>query len=84
MLASGATDLVIDIGSNVGVLLQMFKDRCGMRVLGVDPATNIAAVANRNGVETLPAFFDEALWRIISSQNTDTPASYRERMSSLT
>ena len=58
MLGLGATDLVLDIGSNVGVLLQMFKD-CGTRVLGVDPAANIAAIANRGGIETLPAFFDE-------------------------
>jgi SAM-dependent methyltransferase len=60
MLGLGVSDLVIDIGSNVGVLLQMFKEH-GTRVLGVDPAANIAAIANRNGVETLPAFFDEAL-----------------------
>jgi SAM-dependent methyltransferase len=58
MLELGANDLVVDVGSNVGVLLQMFKD-CGTRVLGVDPAANIVAIANRNGIETLPAFFDE-------------------------
>lgn len=60
MLGLRASDLVIDIGSNVGFLLQMFKDR-GMRVLGVDPAANIAAIANHQGIETLPAFFDEAV-----------------------
>jgi hypothetical protein len=60
MLGLGESDLVIDIGSNVGFLLQMFKER-GMRVLGVDPAANIAAIANREGIETFPAFFDEAV-----------------------
>jgi SAM-dependent methyltransferase len=51
-----ANDLVVDIGSNVGVLLQMFKNR-GMRVIGIDPAANIADIANRNGIETISAFF---------------------------
>jgi 2-polyprenyl-3-methyl-5-hydroxy-6-metoxy-1,4-benzoquinol methylase len=52
-----ANDLVVDIGSNVGVLLQMFKER-GTKVLGVDPAANIAEIANRNGIETVAAFFN--------------------------
>ena len=47
---------VIDIGSNVGVLLGGFKD-LGMKVLGVDPATEIAAKANARGLPTLPLFF---------------------------
>jgi 2-polyprenyl-3-methyl-5-hydroxy-6-metoxy-1,4-benzoquinol methylase len=52
-----ANDLVVDIGSNVGVLLQMFREQ-GTRVLGVDPAANIAEIANRNGIETVAAFFN--------------------------
>jgi 23S rRNA U2552 (ribose-2'-O)-methylase RlmE/FtsJ len=54
-LAEGS--LVIDVGSNDGTVLQAFKTR-GMRVLGVE-ATNIAAIANENGVETLQDFFNE-------------------------
>jgi 23S rRNA U2552 (ribose-2'-O)-methylase RlmE/FtsJ len=49
--------LVIDIGSNDGTVLQAFKAR-GMKVLGVE-ATNIAKIANENGVETIQGFFDE-------------------------
>ncbi|MGH7076061.1 MAG: methyltransferase domain-containing protein [Stellaceae bacterium] len=64
MMSLEGKDLVVDIGSNVGVLLQMFKDR-GIRVLGVDPAANIAAIANRNGIETEAAFFDEKIARQI-------------------
>lgn len=52
-----AGDLVVDIGSNVGVLLQAFKDR-GAKVFGVDPAKNIVKIANANGIETAAAFFD--------------------------
>jgi SAM-dependent methyltransferase len=57
MLQLGPDDLVIDVGSNVGVLLQMFANH-GTRVLGVDPAGNIAEIANRNGIETVAAFFN--------------------------
>lgn len=53
-------DLAIDIGSNVGVLLASLKKR-NVRILGVDPAANIAEIANKNGIETLPEFFSEQL-----------------------
>lgn len=49
--------LVMDIGSNDGTVLRAFKER-GMRVLGVE-ATNIAKIANENGIDTLQAFFNE-------------------------
>ena len=43
--------LVVDIGSNVGVLLEGFqKDGC--RVLGIDAAPKIVKIANERGVET--------------------------------
>lgn len=50
---------VLDIASNDGVLLRHFKD-LGMTVLGIDPAKNIAEIANKNGIETLSEFFTEA------------------------
>lgn len=59
-----AASLVIDIGSNDGTVLSGFKKR-GMRVLGVEP-TNIAKLANENGIETINEFFsDELAERIV-------------------
>lgn len=48
--------LVVDVGSNDGILLRPFKEK-GMKVLGIDPAEKIAAIATQNGIETLPSFF---------------------------
>lgn len=55
--------LVIDVGSNDGTVLAGFKHH-GMKVLGVE-ATNIAKIANENGIETIQAFFDEDVARRI-------------------
>lgn len=49
-------DLVIDIGSNDGTLLSGFKGT-GIKTVGVEP-TNIAKIANANGIETVQSFFD--------------------------
>ena len=52
-------DLVVEVASNDGSLLKCFKRR-GMRTVGIEPATNIAAVATANGIETLNRFFDSS------------------------
>lgn len=49
--------LVVDIGSNDGSLLTGFKE-LGMNVLGVE-ASDIARIANENGIETIQDFFNE-------------------------
>lgn len=51
-------DFVVEIASNDGAMLQVFKNN-GNRILGIDPAKNVAAVANKNGIETWIEFFDD-------------------------
>ncbi len=60
-------DLVVDIGSNDGILLKPCK-KLGARILGVDPARKIARQATQNGIETLPDYFDQKLVKKILSK----------------
>ena len=48
-------DLVVDLGSNDGTLLNGFKNN-RINVIGVEP-TNISQIANKNNVETIQDFF---------------------------
>ncbi|MDO8495014.1 MAG: class I SAM-dependent methyltransferase [bacterium] len=52
--------LAIDIGSNVGVLLEGFQKK-GMNILGVDPAETAGRKAIANGIPTIIDFFGEKL-----------------------
>ena len=56
----GAQSLAMEIASNDGYLLQHYRD-AGVRVLGVDPARNIAAIAEERGIPTKCAFFGREL-----------------------
>jgi SAM-dependent methyltransferase len=47
---------VIEVASNDGYLLQYYK-KAGVAVLGVEPARNIARVAQEKGIDTLCEFF---------------------------
>jgi hypothetical protein len=54
------TSLVVELASNDGYLLQYFVKE-GVRVLGVEPALNVAEEALRKGIPTLPRFFGVGL-----------------------
>src|SRR5438046_2526138 len=51
-----AQSLIVEIGSNEGPMLRAFQER-GCRVLGVEPAAEIAKAATEAGVPTLPRYF---------------------------
>jgi SAM-dependent methyltransferase len=51
---------VIELASNDGYLLQYFKQK-GIPVLGIEPAKNVAKVAQEAGIPTLNKFFGQEL-----------------------
>ena len=66
-------DLVADIGSNDGTCLSFFKDE-GLKVVGVDPAKEIASKATVAGIETVGDFFSYNL--ALSLREKYGPAKY--------
>jgi novobiocin biosynthesis protein NovU/D-mycarose 3-C-methyltransferase len=48
---------VVEIGSNDGLFLRRLKESGVNHVLGIDPAKNLALVANQSGVPTLSMMF---------------------------
>jgi SAM-dependent methyltransferase len=59
--------LVLEIASNDGAQLQYFKE-LGIQILGIDPAENIAKVANEKGIKTIPEFFNFAFAKKIKKE----------------
>lgn len=49
-------DLVVDIGSNTGVLLSFFKSQ-GSQIVGIDPATRQVNIARKIGIPTICSYF---------------------------
>jgi nucleoside-diphosphate-sugar epimerase/dTDP-4-dehydrorhamnose 3,5-epimerase-like enzyme/SAM-dependent methyltransferase len=62
-----SNDLVVDIGSNDGIALKPLKDK-GIAVLGVEPAKNVAKIANENGINTINDYFNESVVSNIINQ----------------
>lgn len=63
-----ATSLAVEIASNDGYLLQ-FYERAGIQVLGIEPASNIAQVAeSERGIPTVCEFFDAPLARRLRNE----------------
>jgi SAM-dependent methyltransferase len=55
-LGLGEESLVVELASNDGYLLQYFVER-NVGVLGIEPALNVAAVAEEKGIPTRAEFF---------------------------
>lgn len=49
--------LVVDVGSNDGILLKPLKEM-GVRAIGIEPSINVGKIANDAGLETIISFFD--------------------------
>ena len=60
-------DWVLEIASNDGYLLKNFIP-LGIKVLGVEPAENVAAVSRSLGIETISEFFSSQLASELLSQ----------------
>ena len=63
----GADSLVLEIASNDGYLLQNYR-QAGVRVLGIDPAENIARLAEERGIPTRCDFFGLELARSLAAE----------------
>lgn len=51
--------LILEIGSNDGLLLKYLKDKGCRQVLGFDPAPNVAQDAIKRGIPTITALFNK-------------------------
>jgi SAM-dependent methyltransferase len=62
------SSLVLEIASNDGYLLQFYK-RAGVPVLGIEPAANVAQVAERErGIPTMNEFFGRELGERLAAE----------------
>ena len=59
---------ILEIASNDGTFLKYF-DKKGHKVIGVDPAKNIAKIANKQKIKTLPEFFNYSTSTKIKKDN---------------
>ncbi len=50
---------IIDVGSNDGVALKPFKDLGFKKILGIEPAKNLAKLANKNKIKTFNGFLEK-------------------------
>jgi hypothetical protein len=66
-LELGPGDLVVEVASNDGYLLQHFAGT-EIPILGIDPAANVARAAEERGVPTLVAFFGRETARQLVSE----------------
>ena len=66
-LGLGAESLVVELASNDGYLLQHFLP-LGVPVLGIEPAANVARVAQEKGISTHVGFFGSDLAKRLADE----------------
>jgi nucleoside-diphosphate-sugar epimerase/2-polyprenyl-3-methyl-5-hydroxy-6-metoxy-1,4-benzoquinol methylase/dTDP-4-dehydrorhamnose 3,5-epimerase-like enzyme len=59
---------IIDIGSNDGIALKPFKDYGFLNILGIEPAKNLAEMANKSGIKTINGFLNKNLIKKIKKK----------------
>jgi 2-polyprenyl-3-methyl-5-hydroxy-6-metoxy-1,4-benzoquinol methylase len=59
---------IIDIGSNDGIALKPFKDFGFLNILGIEPAKNLADIANKSGIKTINGFLNKELIKNITEK----------------
>ena len=59
---------VVEIASNDGYLLKNYLNY-NINILGIEPAKNIAELANKNGIKTICKFFSSKLAKNLKRQN---------------
>lgn len=61
-------NFAIVIGSNDGTELRLLKETGFKKVIGIEPAKNIAEIANKLGLETINSFFTNKLSKVIAKK----------------
>jgi 2-polyprenyl-3-methyl-5-hydroxy-6-metoxy-1,4-benzoquinol methylase len=70
-LKLGKKDLVVELASNDGYLLQYFKEK-KVPILGFEPCENIARVAKEKGINTIVKFFGiETAYKLSKDKKAD-------------
>jgi peroxiredoxin family protein len=62
------TSCIIDIGSNDGIALKPFKDLGFSKILGIEPAKNLAQLANKSGIRTINGFLNKDLIKDVNEK----------------
>ena len=62
---------IIEIGSNDGTFLKNFKNS-NLEYIGFEPSGNVASIANKNGINTINAFFGKNSLKLIKSFKNKT------------
>lgn len=49
---------IIDVGSNDGIALKYYEEKNFKNILGIEPAKNVAYLANKRGIKTINSFLN--------------------------